>query len=410
MSCKGIVCRPKTCSFTRYTLGHGHYTSAPHIAAIVIHPIVGIGLEAYEGFINSPLTSFDEGSINPKSVHFIVTETASIQYANIGSTTFGLDYFKNPTWPGLNDLYPVTDVNGPFIHIGFIDDCNYEGNLLRLLCCIVDNLGYAPELVASSDLQSDRPEYSINPTLYSQYNDCAYINNLPDPINIFDLEERVIELEKCCIDNKTQILLLKQRMSVAEYKVSNHEVRITNLENQIININEQVSQIPAILAQLQILSEQVQFILTNCCPISPENECIQYQLNPGNQMLITANQPVHLNLPLKIGDSEPPKVITGPLWKADLSGDCDWSIEANVRFRLRSWCSGRSAKLTLSICGVLYAIGEYEIPSTGPQVVTLSGNFLLPAPGCNNVFLYVSHNDDSPQIVEFANFKACSLC
>lgn len=410
MPCKGIVCRPKTCSFTRYTLGHGHYTTAPHIAAIVIHPIVGIGLEAYEGQLNTPLTKFDEGSINPKSVHFIVTETAAIQYAELSATTLGFDYLKNPTWPGIIPLYPITDVNGPFIHIGFIDDCNYEGTLLRLLCCIIDNLGYVPDLIASVDIQSDRPQYSISPTLRSQYNDCQYISNLPDPINIFDLEQRIIELEQCCGDNRAQIILLKQRMAAAELKLGNHEVRINNLENQVSVITEQTSQIPSILAQLQILSEQVQYILTHCCPQAPENVCVQYQLNPGNQMLITSNQPVHLNLPLKISDSEPPKVITGPLWKADLSGDCDWTIEANVRFRLRSWCSGRVAKLSLSICGVIYVIGEYDIPSDGPQVVTLSGNFLLPAPGCNNVFLYVSHNDDSPQIVEFANFKACSLC
>lgn len=305
---------------------------------------------------------------------------------------------------------PITDVNGPFIHIGIINDCSKSGNLLRLLCCIANELCYIPDIVTSHDLQDDRPEIDLDPSLQSQFNDCVYANQIPDPVNIYSLEDRVEELEICCIDNKTQISLLKQRMSAAESKISNHEVRITNIENSIIAINAQVAQIPAILAQLQILTDQVQHILTNCCPANPDNICIQYQLNPGNQMLIPPRQPVHLNLPLKVSDSEPPKVITGPLWKADLSGDCSWPIDATVRFRLSHWCGNRSVNLLLSVCGVIYTIGTYDIPSDGQQVVTISGNFLLPAPGCNNVFLYVSQDDDAPHIVEFADFKACSLC
>src|SRR5689334_19556061 len=193
LSCSGVVSRPKSCSFTRYTLGHGHYTTAPRIAAIVIHPIVGIGAEAYEGYLNSPLTKFDGPSTNPKSIHFLVTETAAIQYTELSSTTLGLDYLKGSTWPGLIPLFPITDVNGPFIHIGVIGD-NYSGNLLRLLCCIVKELCYAPDLVASKDLQCDRPEYEIDWTIVTQYKDCQYGSGIPDAVNIYNLEDRVEEL------------------------------------------------------------------------------------------------------------------------------------------------------------------------------------------------------------------------
>lgn len=375
-----------------------------------MHPIVGIGPEAYEGFISSPLTSFDTGSTNPKSVHFLVTDTAIIQYAELASTTFGLDYLKGATWPGLIPLMPITDVNGPFIHVGIINDCSKSGNLLRLLCCIAAELCYIPDIVTSHDLQCDRPEIELDPSLQTQFNDCVYSNQLPEPVNIYNLEDRVEELERCCIDNITQIGFLKQRVSAAEQKISNHEVRITNLETSIAAINNQVALIPSILAQLQILTDQIQNIITNCCPINPDNVCIQYQLNPGNQMLVPPRQPLHLNLPLRISDSEPSKVITGPLWKADLSGDCSWTIDATVRFKLSHWCSNRTVKLLLSVCGVQYLIGEYVTASEGLQVVSLSGNFLLPAPGCNNVFLYVSQDDDIPHIIEFADFKACSLC
>jgi hypothetical protein len=93
--------------------------------------------------------------------------------------------------------------------------------------------------------------------------------------------------------------------------------------------------------------------------------------------------------------------------------DCNncetWNITAIVRFRLAQWCAGKKASIYLVACGKKYLLAEETITTTGLQVVTLSGQFLLPC-GCTDVHLLVANSDDkitTAHVVEFADIKGC---
>lgn len=386
--------------------GRAGYNGSPTPKAIVLHPMQGISPEAYEDLIRSPLPKFIAGSTYPKSVHFIVTDNYAIQFAEIADTTFGIDYFLNPTWPGLNPLLPVTDVNGPFIHVALFTSELLTSSLINLLCCINVSLNTNLPIIASSDLQSDRQQLIIDPSLISQVDTCVENGGIdPDPPNIFDLEQRVIALEACCIETRAAIVVLDGRLDVLEPIVAEHETRLDAIDEALEEINEVIAIIPTLQEQINILINQVQNILLNCCPTPPDQTCFRYQLLPGDEMVVTPFQGIWLNLPTKVEDATPPLVITGPLWRARLL-DCTWNLEAIVRFRLTGWCIGKKAQLYLVACGEQYLLAETTIASTGSQSITLTGDFLLP-PGCTDVHLLVRSTDDDPKVIEFAEFKGC---
>lgn len=435
INCPSVATTRCSINECRVYAGHSGYAGQPRIQAIVLHLLKGVGVEQYRSSLLSPCTNFRcsgpancvdgvSGSLNPKGVHFIVTESSIQQLAEISSSTLGFDYFFNPTWPNLIDLVPLTDVNGPFIHIA-IDTEQLTSTLINLLCCLSIELGYPVPIIAASDLQGDRPPLTIGTSLIAQVDACIENGGVPTPPTVADLEARVDALEECCLDNTSRIIVLEGQVSTLNTKVSNLETRMTGAEASIAYILEQIAILPTLITQIQTLTQQVADILSRCCPKQPDSACFHYQLTPGNEMLITPNQPVWLNLPTKIEDREVTCgngniVLPGPLWMANLckKDDCgsvicdgSWNLEAQVRFRLSQWCAGRKVQLFLVACGVKYLLAEKVIATNAAQVVTLSGTFLLPAePCCSDVHLLVSTNDDntaSGKVVEFASFKGC---
>lgn len=407
---------PATCSIChigqspRVKASRSGYVGAPNAKAIVLHSITNISASAYEDLLSTPLPPF-ENSIYPGSVHFIVTNTSSIQLAELGDTTYGLDYFDNPTWPGLAALLPVTDVNGPFIHIGLFGE-QLSNPLVRLLCCIALDLGINLPIIASSDLQADRPELIIDPTLAAEVSVCVDAGGIdPNPPNIYELEDRVIALEACCISNTAAIAVLDARVDLLEASDIAQNLRLDALEASVASLEATVAILPSLISTIQILQDAIINIQNTCCPEPPTSTCWQYQLLPGDEMVLTPMQGEWLNLPTKIEDTNPPIVLTGPLWRAILP-ECgtNWQIEATVRFRLTGWCIGKKAQLYIVACGNQYLIAEQTIASTGPQSITLNGNYLLPGtPQCNDVHLVVRSTDADPKVIEFANIRGCCI-
>lgn len=400
LTCPSVVARPQSCSAARVTGREGH-----QIAAIVLHPIQG-PMESFESAMSTPLPQFCSGNINPLSTHFIVTELAAIQLVELSEATYGLDYFKKPTWPFLENLLPLHNPNLPFIHIAIKADAQPIA-LLNVICCIIQELGVALPIIASHDLQCDREPYLLDPNFITNVENCvASGGNIIPPPSWFDLWKRVQELEACCFSNSAQIRKLAERVTRNEYTIERHTQEITWLKEKIVILEAAVAIIPGLVETIRLIQEQIQNIIENCCPESTEDPvCFNYQLLAGQEQVITPNQPVHLNPPTKVIDQEPPLVITGPLWRAKLLG-CTWVLEGIVRFRLNQWCAGSKAKLWLVACGVRTLLKEEPITSTGTTLVQLSFKDIL-QPACDNVYLEVETTDQTAQIVTFAEFKGC---
>ena len=405
LHCASIVSR-KEC-LARITPGHHGYRGAPTPQAIVLHKI-SVDLTTFEGEMYLPLAQDwnTQGHVHPLSVHFVVTPTSAIQYAEVTDTTLGLDYLTQTTWPWLVHLFPLNDVNSPFIHIGLTDTNCLNSFLINLVCCIKRELQLDLPIVAASDLQGDRPELIIDPTFITQVNNCLATPVL-NPPTIPDLQDQILEIAQCCLLNTAGLNALRGRVTNLEQTVADLKDRVTNVESNITSIFNTISILPAILTQLQTLQDAVAGILENCCDNGTTDQgCFNYRIGNGQEMVVTPNQPVWVNLPTKVIDTTPPLVIPGPLWKAKLLGTCNWPLHAIIRFRLNQWCRGKTAKLYLVACGQFYLLDEYTTVSDGTQVITLEGDFILP-PGCSDVHLKVDTNDDTAQIIEFAEFRGC---
>lgn len=409
---KCISIAPVSCHLhpTRYTAGRTGYTGVPAPRAIVIHLLQGVAPEGYTSELATPLPRFQTGSTNPKGVHFLITETGIMQFQEITNTVNGLDYILGPTWDGLNGLKPITDINGPFVHIGIFTEEQLTTNLLTLLCCIVTELGSNIPIISASDIQYDRPHLSINPSVSAQVYLCAENGGIVPPPNPSELQDQIDELKACCLSNTSRIIELEQQVTNLNLRVLELEDFRTYAEERIAWLEEQVSIIPTLITQLQILSDQVNDILERCCPKKEQAACFQYQLQPGQEMLVTPNQAIWLNLPTRVKDTVPPIVFPGPLWRARLL-NCTWSLKAIVRFRLSKWCTGKKVSLYLVACGVKYLMAEHVVTSDSKQIITLEGNFILPG-GCEDVHLLVATNDDnttSAKVIDFADFSGCCV-
>lgn len=430
LTCQGLTV--DCLDTSRYKSGRSGYTGAPIPQAIVLHRLQGESVAMYRNSLCSSLPKFlcpspfdpcaFPPTVNPKGVHFTVTSTAITQLAELSATTFGID-FINGTWPGITALMPITDPNGPFIHIAI--DTNCADLLVSLLCCIGVSLERSLPIITAGDLQTDRESFPVDPSLQTQVDLCVANGGFLNPPTVFDLEERVEALEVCCLETKSDIITLQEDVQLLNGRMTVAEQKITGLQNQMATVLEQVAVIPSILEQLLTLTNLVDDILTRCCPQKLDSECFHYQLLPGDEMLITPNQCVWLNLPTKIEDRDNPNCQTGccgpivkpgPLWRADLSiSDCNscttWQIDASVRFRLAQACAGKKYEMFLIACGKKYLMASYTVPSTGVQAITLTGNFLLPA-GCSDVHLLICTSDDSiksASIVEFGFIKGCCV-
>lgn len=430
LTCQGLTV--DCLDTSRFKIGRSGYTGAPIPQAIVLHRLQAESVAMYRNSLCSPLPKFlcpspfdpcaFPATVNPKGVHFTVTKTAITQLAELSSTTFGID-FINGTWPGILALLPITDPNGPFIHIAIDTNC---GDLLTsLLCCIGVSLNRSLPIITAGDLQTDRESFPVDPSLQTQVDTCVANGGFLNPPNIFDLEERVNALEQCCLEARSDILTLKEDVELLNGRLTLVEQKQTAQQNQINYILDQITILPTLLEQITNLTNIVDGILTRCCPAPVAAECFHYQLLPGDEMLVTPNQCIWLNLPTKIEDRDNPNCVTGccgpivkpgPLWRADLSvSDCNscstWQIDASVRFRLAPACAGKKYEMYLVACGKKYLMDSFTVTSTVAQAITLTGNFLLPA-GCADVHLLICTSDDtakSAAIVEYGFIKGCCV-
>lgn len=405
LQCAGTV--PRKGCLDRIIAGRHGYTGAPTPQAIVLHKITS-DIGTYEGEMFLPLAQDwnTQGHVEPLSVHFLVTPTGSLQYAELTDTTLGLDYISGPSWPFLVHLYPIVSPNAPFIHVGLVGVSGLSLPLISLLCCIIREVGLDLPIVAASDLQCDRPVIELDPTLITQVKDCVATPVLPPP-TFPDLQEQIHALELCCLQNSARITQLTGKVINLESEMADVKYRITNIETNISSLFTQVAAIPILQAQLQDLQDIVTGILDRCCPDDPDTQaCFHYRLTPPDVMFVTPHQPVRVNLKTKIVDYEPPIVTTGPLWRAKLLGTCTWPLSMIVRLQLAQWCNGKKARLYLVACGNAYLIDEKVAVGDGARAVTLEGTFPLP-PGCEDVHLKVDIDDNVGKIIEFAEFRGC---
>lgn len=426
IKCNGLQCSKLNSS--RYSTRSG-YVGAPVPKAIVLHKLQNMDMASFRNQMCTPLPSFQcrpapdctfPYSVNPKGVHFIVDRTSYTQLAEISSATFGIDYIDISS-PLTQSLAPITDPNGPWIHIAIDGDCG--DSLATLLCCIGTELGLNLPIVTAGDLQSTRESFPINPMVVTAVADCIASGGFVDPPNIFDLQEQVNQALACCFANSSAIAALQTDVSQLNVRVTSLEVKVASLIAKVADLYDKVSVIPALLEAVTKLNNQVADILTRCCPTPAIASCFHYQLQAGDEMLVTPNQCIWLNLPTKIEDRDDPNCTTGckgpivkpgPLWMADLSTeDCTWKIDALVRFRLTEWCIGKKASMYLILCGKKYLLDVFTVISNGSQVVTLEGTFTVPGPStCKDVHLLICENDDQiteNKVVEFADIKGCCV-
>lgn len=401
LHCAGIVERPLC---TRVDNSGGHKR------AIVLHPISGMSAETYINMLGTPLPDSCEAGQYPKSVHFIVTDTSAIQVAELSTTTFGLDYVNTNPLP--HYLYFHNEnINEQFIHIALFTDNLLSPSLINLICCI--DLFYSTlfPVLASSDLQTDRPYLSIDPSLATCVSDCV-ISGAQAPLNNIEIQDRLLAVEQCCMSNRGLIDALSHRVYIVEEDNSRLRTRVRNLEVSVSTLQEQVAIIPSLMEAIRLIQIQIGDIINNCCPdTNPAPACWHYQILTSNQFQpIPPQQPVWLNPPKRITDADPPIVTPGPLWKANLSGPCAWLLDGSVRFRLSDWCRGKKVKLYITYCGTQHFIQEKTITTSGPQIVTMEFTSYPVPGGCDDVHLSIEHNDTDAKVIEFMNFKGCSTC
>ncbi len=368
----------------------------------------------YRDFNNYNL-GIDNGQ-SPPDYHYATNGVLNRQYCELKTLVNGVGSTYSPSWP----LYvPSAIPDTQLIHIGLFGAVALDiFDSIPFLCCLMQDAGVPVDdlhIITPYDLNTyisdgltELPDGFVDaiqacvsldggPEFTDIYKCCAQVEQLVIDVEILqeDLVDQGISignLETCCTDNSNAIAALQS-------DVADNVNDIATLTSSVNALIEQMLEVMRTLAAHQECINEV-------CGEN-ESTCAHYQI--GGSYQVPPNVPTWLNLTSQIEDASPPIVLAGPLWSAELAGDCAWVIDASIRYAVSDWCIGEKAELWLVACGVRYLL-DSEIVSTASGAINLSGSFVLNTPpDCTDVHLETYHDSiNSPfKIIEYGDFKAC---
>lgn len=363
---------------------------------------LGNTLTQYDVLTNTPTQRLYPVSY-PKSVHFVVGTNGIVsQYVEPQNTAWGIDALHNPTWPGIQ---AATDPASQFLFIGL------EGNgalsedgttaLAHLLCCLsVDqDLELSDEtVIVARDINDELTTlWNVPDGLIAlaqsiclggqTTNDLVRCCN-DNTARIAALEQHVEELDAavCAITaDDGPIVLLQNAVTALQSGLTELQLRVATLEATIGSSAQQFAQLAQVLAQHQVC-------IDNVCP--PENRITNIEYY-GTQLPFTALTPNWLNPTIKVSDTVPPSVMTGPMWTATLATEGTYLVEVRVRFAIGDWCAGKQAWLDLVINDGAVRLNTVTIAAGGTQSIELVGSTTITVPPTAVLHISAQSNDST---------------
>ena len=385
----------------------------PGPAAIVLVALEH-SIDQYHALTTAPVARWYP-TAHPKSVHYAVDAAGNVyQYVEDQNTAWGIDALHNPTWPGIQ---AATDPASQFLFIG-LEGAGVLSNisatsLARLLCCLSVEHSLAlsdATVIVARDLD-DRID-----TLWS----------VPDNLIALAISEcqngmTVNDLVRCCEDNTAAIAALTARVDDLEAQVC----AITDEDGPIVALQEAVASLQAGLTELQLrvlalestagasaqqyalLAQAIaqhQICIDLMCPPATALPNIEYY---GQQLPFTALTPNWLNPTIKVSDTVPPSVMTGPMWAATLATPATYLVEARVRFAIGDWCTGKQAWLDLVVNSGAIRLSTVTVTTGGIQSIELVGSATVSVPPTSVLHLSVQSNDSTAlaRVIDLAWIK-----
>ena len=351
----------------------------------------------------------------PKSVHYVVSGDGIVyQYVEDQNTAWGIDALHNPTWPGIQ---AATDPASQFLFVG-IEGQGILSNagqtaLARLLCCLTTEHNLVLDeltVIVARDLDDTLD------TIWSV------------PVGLIALAQSeclggmsTSDLVQCCSDNTAAIEALEDRVDALEIQVC----AITDENGPIVALQEAVASLQAGLTELQLrvlalestagASAQQYALLAQA--IAQHQVCIDLMCPPatalpnieyyGQQLPFTALTPNWLNPTVKVSDTVPPSVLTGPMWAATLATPATYLVEARVRFAIGDWCAGKQAWLDLVVNSGAIRLSTVTVTTGGIQSIELVGSATVSVPPTSVLHLSVQSNDSTAlaRVIDLAWIK-----
>ena len=351
----------------------------------------------------------------PKSVHYVVSGDGIVyQYVEDQNTAWGIDALHNPTWPGIQ---AATDPASQFLFVG-IEGQGILSNagqtaLARLLCCLTTEHNLVLDeltVIVARDLDDTLD------TIWSV------------PVGLIALAQSeclggmsTSDLVQCCSDNTAAIEALEDRVDALEIQVC----AITDENGPIVALQEAVASLQAGLTELQLrvlalestagASAQQYALLAQA--IAQHQVCIDLMCPPatalpnieyyGQQLPFTALTPNWLNPTVKVSDTVPPSVLTGPMWAATLATPATYLVEARVRLAIGDWCAGKQAWLDLVVNSGAIRLSTVTVTTGGIQSIELVGSATVSVPPTSVLHLSVQSNDSTAlaRVIDLAWIK-----
>lgn len=393
----------------------GRVKSQPQ--AFVLHSIPTYTTDSYLAFTKQKYgfgRTYNNGG--PKSVHFLIGDDGSVyKLVELHDRAWGISELKDPSWPYLSQDW--VDFEDLFIHIGFIGPkptTTQVNAAAELICCIsvneasinipVNEFG----IIVARDLNIDLEAlYSIPDSIIPKAQVCIQ-NKGKDPFRIDDIgtygsrisdleawrdatENRLIDLEVCCCENRQAISDLQDALeelqsTVQEINIDDLLQRLTTLEDGNYAIWKAIRIIQNCLDCANI-----------CTPETPAS--IHYRLDIANSVKLTPGVIQHLNLPIKVRDVDPPIVTTGPLWYGELTEEAQtlcttFKIKASARLNSSEWCAGRKLELYAIVNSEPILINTYTAEG-GSQSAYVYGETIFTVPPDSVVYLGLKTDEDT---------------
>jgi len=379
---------------------------------------LGNPLAQYDVLTNTPTQRLYPTSY-PKSVHFVVGTNGIVsQYVETQNTAWGIDALHNPTWPGIQ---AAIDPASQFLFIGLEGNgaLNEDGTtaLAHLLCCLsVDqDLELSDEtVIVARDINDELTTlWNVPDGLIAlaqsiclggqTTNDLVRCCN-DNTARIVALEQHVEELDAavCAITaDDGPIVLLQNAVTALQSGLTELQLRIATLETTIGSSAQQFAQLAQVLAQHQVC-------IDNVCP--PENRIANIEYY-GTQLPFTALTPNWLNPTIKVSDTVPPSVMTGPMWTATLATEGTYLVEVRVRFAIGDWCAGRQAWLDLVINDGTIRLHTVTVSASGTQSIELVGSTTIIVPPTAVLHISAQSNDSTSlaRLIDLAWIKITRL-
>lgn len=386
--------------------------------AFVLHAIPNFTTESYLAFVKEKFLQGKHYDTDyPKSVHYLISDHPIVfQLVELHDRAWGIAQLHDPSYPLLNQC-SWSDHEDLFIHIGFIGQTPTQAQLdlaAEIMCCIVvsepainipiNETG----IIVARDLDSRLDcLWGVPDSVIAKTQVCVQ-NNGKDPFRLDDIgtyglriteletwqgetEIRLIDLEVCCCENRNaiaalEIALAELQETVADINVEDLEQRISDLEAGNLEVWKAVRVIQNCLDCAGV-----------CSPETPAS--INYRLDLSSPAKLVPGVLQHLNLPLRINDTNPPIVTTGPLWHAELLAEAQtlcttFKVKGSARLATAEWCVGRTLELYAVINSENILINDYTAEA-GNQAAAVYGETIFNVPPDSLVYLALKTDEDT---------------